>query len=79
MVIITIIIIYMLNIYIIIHLPFKIGHSFDIAPMGPRFENWPMANSKYSKGIPQNIITKKYGIKNTPKNILNTFSNKLLD
>lgn len=49
-------------------MPFKIGHSFDIAPIGPRFVNWPIANSKYSNGIPQNIITRKYGIKNIPKN-----------
>lgn len=48
-------------------MPFKIGHSFDIAPIGPRFVNWPIANSKYSNGIPQNIITRKYGIKNIPK------------
>lgn len=37
-----------------------------MAPIGPRFVNWPIANSKYNKGIPQNIITKKYGIKNIP-------------
>jgi len=49
-----------------IYSPFIIGHSFDIAPIGPRFVNWPSANSKYNKGIPQNIITKKYGIKNIP-------------
>jgi len=55
------------NILKIIYLPFRIGHSFDIAPIGPRFVNWPIANSKYSNGIPQNIITKKYGIKNIPK------------
>lgn len=48
-------------------MPFKIGHSFEIAPIGPRFVHWPRANSKYNNGIPQNIITKKYGIKNIPK------------
>lgn len=52
---------------IIFYLPFKIGHSFEIAPIGPRFVHWPRANSKYNNGIPQNIITKKYGIKNIPK------------
>lgn len=37
-----------------------------MALIGPRFVNWPIANSKYNKGIPQNIITIKYGIKNIP-------------
>lgn len=52
--------------YNYLYLPFNMGHSFDIDPIGPRFVNWPIANSKYSNGIPQNIITKKYGIKNIP-------------
>lgn len=51
----------------IINLPFRIGQSLDIALIGPRLVNCPIANSKYSNGIPQNIITKKYGIKNIPR------------
>jgi len=50
-------------------LPFRIGQSFDIALIGPRLVNCPIASSKYSNGIPQNIITKKYGIRNIPKSL----------